>query len=463
MRNALTGDEPSTSRLAGDDGLDWFLGGHEWNRALNPVGRETDGQRFYRLALASRLWLMRVMYMYQASFELHVDSIDEMIVVGDMLQYLCFHAVLHVTYSFTYITKWNPYALKSIVEDIRTGPRHVFGIGLLASAQGWERLHAFLKHMFPVLTSGRKGCEIKYLQCRNMLHVTSEHKDYRPPGEFSYKPHSSRHRFDCVCCEGYRPCLQCQFAEKNKKSPTLSDGSGAVDGAALVAAALGGDGSGAVDCAARVAAALGGGGGGSDPRAGNTNTNSNANTTAPAKKRGRKAAQPQGPRCNCGACTMEFVRVNVPASFKPTLAMLRIDADRCCSSCAEIGVFISEICVENPTGFVAKVLREVELKRQRALRSARFELAEEQRRERHARAQREQRDRERQEEERRATATPRDLAMADDVSENDGSSARANSDSEPDEPDDDAAARAPTPAPTPAPAPSVRLGFRRAR
>ena len=101
----------------------------------------------------------------------------------------------------------------------------MFGLGLLSSAQGWERLHAFLKVNFPVLTSGKKGCEERYLQYRNLLHVTSEHPEYRPPNSFSYKPHSSRHRFECTCCEeeSYE-CLQCEFTVKNKRPDTPDDG-----------------------------------------------------------------------------------------------------------------------------------------------------------------------------------------------------------------------------------------------
>ena len=117
MRNALTGDEPSTSRLAGDDALDWYIESYKWVECIK-VARETDAQRFYRLALATRIHLMRVLFLYSAAFELHVESIDEMIKIGEMLHYVCDHATLHVTYAFTYVTKWNPYALKMII-DVR--------------------------------------------------------------------------------------------------------------------------------------------------------------------------------------------------------------------------------------------------------------------------------------------------------------------------------------------------------
>ena len=172
-KNKLTGDEPDVTRKAGEDAIDFFLYVSAWNDAFRPLPPrvETDEQKFYRVALASRAYLMRVLFYYMAQFELHISAIDVMLRVGEMLQYVCFWASLHVTYSFVYLTKWNASALRDQVPLIRVGPEHIMGFGSLASAQGWERLHAFLKFMFPMLTNRHKGAEEKYLQCRSLLQV----------------------------------------------------------------------------------------------------------------------------------------------------------------------------------------------------------------------------------------------------------------------------------------------------
>ena len=346
--NKRNGLEPDTSRKAGDDSIDFFVNCAKWNDALRPLppAAETDEQRFFRLALAARLYLMRVLFFYSVQFELHVSALDNMIKIGEMVQYVCHHANLHVAYSFVYLTKWNPCAPKLKRPLIMTGPEHVLGLGLVASEQGWERLHAYLKFMFPMLTSGRPGAEEKYLQSRSLLQVTAGDSRYATP--FTYKPHSSRHRFQCVCDAdaGYVPCLLCTTKAKWSSAHTA--------------------GSTAADAGGSLADSESGGGGGS--------------ARQQKKKRGRKTATPSRSRCVCGEPAGDSFHEADGLSRGFPSAALFMEPRRMCRSCAEVAIFIDEIAKPEPSGFAARVRRDLALAARRVARKNKFEVQDEERR-----------------------------------------------------------------------------------
>ena len=282
---------------------------------------------------------MRILFFYSSAFELHVSAVTDMMKIGELAQWVSFHANLHVTYSFVYLTKWNPYALKSQENLIKIGPEHIMGLGLLSSAQGWERLHAYLKFMFPMLTSQREGAELKYLQCRELLHVTSAHKQYGVKST-NYKAHQSRHRFDCVCADGVK-CVLCTLKEKwalpSSDTSTRSDDDADDEG---------------------------GGGGG-------------AATTK--KRAGRRAAQPAGTRCSCGVvCESLTTARGLSREFPATALMMQIG--RLCPSCCEVAEFIDNIGKPTPTGWPASTINAIGLKAKRISRRDKFDAVAEKRR-----------------------------------------------------------------------------------
>ena len=89
-----------------------------------------------------------------------------------------------------------------------------------------------------------------------------------------------------------------------------------------------------------------------------------------------------------------------------------MDLDRLCPTCAEIAIFVDEICKAQPTGFPARVMRDIAVKKKQLARAAAFSVAAEKRREKQAAREKQERDSEREAERRREEA--REAATARD-------------------------------------------------
>ena len=172
------GGEHKTFRIAGDDGIDFFQYSFTFDDAVRVAPPHADARGFWwlqRAALAARARLHRALSAYQVRDSLDIDDVDVMIALGEMYQFVHKHTGLAVTYSDFYLTKGNPYFLKKLSPTLHIADEHgvktrrIFGIARLAGEQGGERYNAFHKVEYPMISSGRPGSELQYMES---LYVT---------------------------------------------------------------------------------------------------------------------------------------------------------------------------------------------------------------------------------------------------------------------------------------------------
>jgi hypothetical protein len=166
------GGEFETFRIAGDDCIDYFQQGWRLDDALRlgpPWADPNNYWWFRRSLLATRARLHRAISAYQVRYTL-------VIALGELYQLARKHSGMAVTYSDVYLTKGNPYMLQRLAPHIGIaapdGSRstRIFGVAGLVGEQGGERLNAFHKLIYPLLTNGLPGSELKYLEARGALH-----------------------------------------------------------------------------------------------------------------------------------------------------------------------------------------------------------------------------------------------------------------------------------------------------
>ena len=121
-----------------------------------------------------------------------VEFVEALVRMGNDVQRLLFHTFQHATFTTAYWTKVNPMPMRKLLESIEITDELCFGLGALASCQGFERLHAWLKLMFRLLTHGREGSRAGYLLARFMFQIAGEQGDFDVPS--GYRP-DRRHRF----------------------------------------------------------------------------------------------------------------------------------------------------------------------------------------------------------------------------------------------------------------------------
>lgn len=187
-----TDERLTKCRLMGDDVLDWF---ELFPRLLDLVlelAGDDEGSRYAALGMMARIHMHRCMSSMYSRHTMPTVFIDFLIAMGNDVQRLLFHTVQHATFTTAYWTKVNPSLLKKVIESIKITEHLCFGLGALASCQGFERLHAWLKLMFRLLTHGREGSHASYLLSRFMFQICGEQGDFDVPS--NYSP-DRRHRF----------------------------------------------------------------------------------------------------------------------------------------------------------------------------------------------------------------------------------------------------------------------------
>ena len=193
LRNAHNGEtEGIKSRMMGDDVIDhWQLFADICDLMLR-LAADNEHSQWTALGILARMHMHRCMSSMYSRHTMPVEFIDLLVAMGNDVQRLLFHTVQHATFTTAYWTKVNPQLLKRLRADIQISADKCWGLGSLASCQGFERLHAWLKLMFRLITHGRHGSHHDYLQDRFIFQIAGENGDFDCPSQ--YRP-DRRHRF----------------------------------------------------------------------------------------------------------------------------------------------------------------------------------------------------------------------------------------------------------------------------
>ena len=184
-RNLANGEE-SSNRMAGEDGIDWF--------ELQPVIRQTlktanevhgSPTWFARMSLIARVHVHRCMTSMYSRHTMPIEFVDHLINIGNDFQRLIFRSDQHATFNTAHLSKTNPYLLKKFLDIIKINDRYVYGLGVLVCCQGFERLNAWLKLNFRMLTHGRENSHEDLLRTRFLMQIAGETGQW--PCPFIYK------------------------------------------------------------------------------------------------------------------------------------------------------------------------------------------------------------------------------------------------------------------------------------
>ena len=118
---------------------------------------------------------------------------------------------MHATYNTAFMFHTNLYLLKKMMDagqitlnDV-DGVKFCFMLAALCGEQGGERLHAYLKPMWRVLTNDRAGCHRAYMRARLLMQIAREQGPFNVPCDYK-KGTCTRFYFEdatsdesCVC------------------------------------------------------------------------------------------------------------------------------------------------------------------------------------------------------------------------------------------------------------------------
>ena len=194
--------ESNVYRLGGEDGIKWLSMRHAVCAALK-APTETASVKMRRLGILARMHIHRCMSAIYSRHSAPADYIDYLLAMSNDMRRLLSALNMHATYNTTFIFHTNLYLLKKMRDAGQIGLDPVDGVpfcfllAALCGEQGGERLHAYLKSMWRVLTNGREGCHRSYMRARLLMQIAGEQGPFDVPLDYK-KGTRTRFYFDDI-------------------------------------------------------------------------------------------------------------------------------------------------------------------------------------------------------------------------------------------------------------------------
>ena len=200
--------EKNVYRLGGEDGIKFLAMRHLVCAALK-APTETPSVKMRRLGILARMHIHRCMSAIYSRHSAPVGYIDYLLAMSNDMRRLLFSLNMHATYNTAFMFHTNLYLLKKMMDagqitlnDV-DGVKFCFMLAALCGEQGGERLHAYLKPMWRVLTNGREGCHRAYMRARLLMQIAGEQGPFNVPCDYKKGTRTRFYFEDATSDESY--------------------------------------------------------------------------------------------------------------------------------------------------------------------------------------------------------------------------------------------------------------------